>query len=856
MALYKNKVDYMKFFTKLLTLLTLTFVGLNANAQNISNKGRDFWAGYGHHHFFENVQSLNEQNMTLYLSVEDLPAGKAYATVTVEVDSSGLNSSLFWRRVYHIPANTVYNITKNSAFSASNVQTGLLGPIPKGGAYDFRLFDDNCPLGTGGFGSFKRKGIHITSDVDIVAYANIYANTSTGATMLLPTPSWGYSYTTINSKQVGYDHCYSWFYVVAQENNTRVKITGAAAPRFQANCAFVPPTAGVPFTVNLQKGEIFQYVGQADVSGIPAVELTGSKVESIPDNFGYCHKIAVFAGSSRTSGETPTNSSKDNDMQQCFPEHTWGKRYATVPWATASNSNINACASASTAYKVMAKEAGTTIKINNTGPFAVPISPIGSVYRFSSSAPSYIESNKPIMVAQFMLSSNGGGDGDPEMVYLSPLEQAISKVGFYRQDSTNINSNFISVVVPDSGLATLEINNFKNSTTPPFGANACVKNFGASLPGYKIVIKGWTSANEQVFVKCKARFNVITYGLGGAESYGYSGGAFFNSLAVKPDPTTNINDINIISQAGIDTLNHGRVFDSSVVDMKGTASFAARRLDWLYSLMDTTKVTIKRQCDGVKNKDYSDSMSGGYIYYPINNFTGYDTFYMRGCDANTNNCQYQMHIMKIGTPFTIKSGPIKKIVTINQTIGGNATPEFGATGGRTLYYYNNINAPLNKSTRGGTARVTNITTGLYFYTPPLNYVGLDTFYFQVCDNSTPTNCLSQMYIVTVGTQFTASNVTIKNGTTVNTAITDSATVEIAAVGGLAPYKYRIVDALGNIVTNSYAGGTVTIDTTTGIYTYTPANGFSGTDTFYVKLYDALATPFAANYVIELHNLQH
>ena len=323
---------------KLLFGLLGMIISLGSLAQNISNKGKDFWVGYGHHQYME-FAGDNSQNMTLYISVEGLPAGVPYATVTITIDSSGLTPALWWKRVYRIPAYTVLSIDNiaTPAFSFSPAAALSYGPMPKGPtnaaasntstSYDCRLFSDPCPAGTGGFGLFRKKGIHITSDYDIVAYSHIYGGVSSGATMLLPTNSWGYSYTTINSRQVDAASSYNFFFIIAKDDNTRVKITGSQAPRGGVGCTFIPPIAGTPFYVDLNKGQIYQYVGQADAAG-NGVQLTSSKVESVPNVFGECKKIAVFAGSSRTGGENNggcTNSGRDNDMVQCFPEHTWGK---------------------------------------------------------------------------------------------------------------------------------------------------------------------------------------------------------------------------------------------------------------------------------------------------------------------------------------------------------------------------------------------------------------------------------------------------------------------------------------------------------------------------------------------------
>src|SRR5690606_8866759 len=98
--------------------------------------------------------------------------------------------------------------------------------------FDARLYDDPPPAGFGGNRTFTKRAIHIESNVPIVAYAHIYGNVSSGATMLLPVETWGYSYISINSEQVDAGGPgYSWIYVVAKEDNTRVRIIPSAATR-------------------------------------------------------------------------------------------------------------------------------------------------------------------------------------------------------------------------------------------------------------------------------------------------------------------------------------------------------------------------------------------------------------------------------------------------------------------------------------------------------------------------------------------------------------------------------------------------------------------------------------------------
>ena len=469
--------------------------------------------------------------------------------------------------------------------------------------FDCRLYTDPCPAGTGGFGLFRKKGVHITSDYEVVAYAHTYGSTSSGACMLLPTRSWGYSYTTINSAQNGYiGSDYSYFYVLAKDDNTRVRITGSQNPR-NDGCPFTLPTPGVPFVVDLNKGQIYQYIGFTNQSTFIGVELTGSKVESIPNANGECKAIAVFSGSSRTGGETAggcTASSKDNDMQQCFPEHTWGKNYLTAPFSRSTSTTMSPGNFAGTVYKIIAKDTGTIAKINGGAGISIPTT---SAYLFGNAIPNFIESNKPVMVAQFMTSGNcGTGTGDPSVIFLSPIEQAINKVGFYKNTNQTIYTNYVNIIIPDSGVATLRIDGQLN----PWGGNSAVVNH-PSYPGFKIVVKGWNGATAkgQSIISSNARFNPILYGLGSAEGYGYSGGAYFNNISGKGGQY-NVNDT-ITNPDSIRKTNHPFVYSGSATKMRILASFKPIRISWALSRsIDTNTVSIIRLSDGALNRDTTD----------------------------------------------------------------------------------------------------------------------------------------------------------------------------------------------------------------------------------------------------------
>lgn len=467
-----------------LTLLSLFMMVVSGHAQNLSNKGTEFWTAYGHHQFMEPGQP-NSQEMVLYLSAEQP------AVVTVSVDSLG------WSRTYSIPANTV-------------IATDY---IPKGGTYDARLYSVPPGFGgTGGEGVFRYKGIHIVSDVPIVAYGHIFGSASSGATTLLPVNTWGYYYVSLNSEQNYGSDCFSWMYVIASHDSTVVEITPSALTRNGR-------PANVPFTVTLNKGQIYQVVGSTNGSSGP--ELTGTKVRSIANPGDTCYPIAVFSGSSRTAITcTPGGSgSGDNNMQQVFPSQAWGKRYLLAPTSTDNSPSTFM----TNIYKVVVKDPTTVVKRNGV----VLTGLIGnSYYRFTSGTADYIESDKPVLVAQFMSSSgscpNTGGLGDPEMVYLSPIEQAIKNIGFYRNNRESINVNYLTLIIPTLGMQSLKIDGLNNAWNYTYAH--------PSLPGYSVVIKRWSAAQAQCLVSSDSAFTAVTYGLGSVESYGYNAGTLINNL--------------------------------------------------------------------------------------------------------------------------------------------------------------------------------------------------------------------------------------------------------------------------------------------------------------------------------------
>jgi gliding motility-associated-like protein len=445
-------------------LLAILFVCLafsySASAQDFSNKGKDFWIGYGNH-----VRMFNgnpAERMQLYITSDVATSGQ------VTISSVGFSQS--------------FTVTPNQITTID---------IPRSAA----LMDDGL----------YNHGIHVTADKPVVVYSFIYVNAISGATVCLPTATLGRDYFSVNYRQISNDPgSHSYFFVIAADTGTTtVEITPSETTKGGKS-------ANVPFLVTLQQGQVYQVLGT--ISGTVGVDLTGSRIRSINTGTG-CKRIAVFSGSGKVSIGCGGAGTSDNLYQQMYPTATWGKKYITVPSAVNSNN-----------YFRIVKSDGTANVTLNGAPIASASFVNNFYYEFSGSTTNVIESDKPILVAQYFTTQkcSGNGIGDPEMIYLNPVEQTISSVTLnsMQPSGINVNTHYLNVVVKNDPAA---INSFsidgvpRTNFTPVPGDNA-----------YAYAQISTTAGTHNI--KCDTGFNIIAYGFGDIESYGFSGGTNLKDL--------------------------------------------------------------------------------------------------------------------------------------------------------------------------------------------------------------------------------------------------------------------------------------------------------------------------------------
>ncbi|MBS1526278.1 MAG: PKD domain-containing protein [Bacteroidetes bacterium] len=467
---------------KVLRCITITMVMLLCSIfcaypqASISNLGTEFWTGYMDH---VDGAGPGGSTMDLYITSNVNTSG------TVSIADHSFTAS--------------FNVTANQVTIVTIPPGAFLGDAQ----------------------GITSKGIHITSLKPIAIYAHIFAEAVSGATLLLPVNAMGKDYNSINyTQQSNSDDnldekklSYSTFMVIATEDNTTVEITPSVT-------LLDGKPFGIPFRINLNKGQIYQ--------GLANNDLTGTRIRSVSSGSSSCTKIAVFSGSSKISiGCGNPDVTSDNLFQQVYPTSAWGKNYITVPL---KNRPFDI-------FRVVLSDPNTNVTVNGVVISRTQITN-NLYYEFTSTSPNVISTDKPVQVVQYAVSQNktlgceivnNGDTGDPEMIYLNPLEQTIDHVTLYSTSNYKIVFNYINVVIKTSAVPTFTLDGRPYTTFTPVVGN----------PQYSYA---------QLFVapgphniKASDGFNAIAYGFGNKESYGYAAGTNLqdlNTFIVLEDPAS------------------------------------------------------------------------------------------------------------------------------------------------------------------------------------------------------------------------------------------------------------------------------------------------------------------------------
>ena len=388
--------------------------------------------------------------------------------------------------------------------TATPVITDVLQPnIPK----KFRL--DRTLAEPSGSENIEAKAVHLISDQPLNLYAMNYGLNSSDAAVIFPVEALGQEYYALCYEPhvkivnlicgASYNGKNSEFAVVASEDHTLVTITPS-----KITDHLMP--ANIPFTVTLNKGEMYQ-VQSMNSEGLPGQgDLTGSLIRSDKP-------VALYSGSWATTIPNSSNSAWDHLYEQIPPVRSWGRKFVTVPLKSRGKDT----------YRLLASVDQTTVRI--AGKATVVIDK-GKFYEWmlNSDEPSQIESDHPVLLAQYSNSNDVDipaivpigttWDGDPSMLIISPVDQTRENVTFVAYDTPEITTKiFVNVVAQDNAAGKIQLDG------NPI-AFVSLPNSGYSYAQVQIAV-GNHNLNSTETGK---GFIAYVYGFGGVESYGYGVG--------------------------------------------------------------------------------------------------------------------------------------------------------------------------------------------------------------------------------------------------------------------------------------------------------------------------------------------
>lgn len=643
-----------------------------------ANTGNDFWLGFGYHTDMSRRSSQSSRaGLSVYLSAPD-------ADATVIVEMPGLNGGFTSQEIL-VPKGTVQEYNN---FPIGDNDNSARNPT---GEPDARLF----------YTGISNRGIHVYSKngTPISAWMYTYSTENTAAgSMIFPTNTWHTDYRVQaygNNSNSGTPN--SFFFVVAEEDDTEIEfiptvdiLDSASNTIFTSspNQSAIKYFANQTYKITLNRGQIFNAMG--NIQGSIGQDLSGTVVRSL-----NCKKIAVFGGNGRVlvdvgDGVTPPkygSTGSDNLIQQMFPKVAWGTKYYTTP---IKHMEYNL-------YRVMVDDPNTKVWVNDPGHTTPLTGMINGYYQFSTNIPSVIESDKPVSVTQyisaqgFATGKNSGEDspygmngiGDPEMIILSPAQQAIENVTVFSPDFKNgkPGAAYINVVIPKNGISTFKLDPLTNTQQLVDTGSSSItggmyyQSAPALIPIADAFIPYANDANYY-FARFKVEFpaahtltsnvpfNAIAYGTNDGESYGFNGGTAIKNLTI---PTSIKNPYgNAVNSANGDL----QTCVGTDVEIWATLPYQTNR-DIVISFNNNANVTPNAN-DTIKNPVHSETFTRDgttfYVYkstvkhkfnatgnYAVN-ISSFNPAATNVCDANSgyNTIAYTIRVVEgVRNDFTI-----------------------------------------------------------------------------------------------------------------------------------------------------------------------------------------------------------
>lgn len=574
------------------------------------------------------------------------------SSLSGQVSSKGTNFWLgFMKNINFLPVNYRILITSQEAanvtVSIPGVSWSTSGTVPPNGLLVVTVPN---PV-TSTPNQVLNTGIRVQSSHPVSVYLTNENHLSTDATLVLPVELLGDEYI-VQTYDVSYPGWPAHMLIIGHQDSTLIEIT----PTVPLSGG-IP--AGVPFNVMLNEGQLYYLQSIYD--------MTGTRVRTI--NAAECKKIAVFSGN--TCSTVGNCNLCDHLVAQLFPTHYWGHEFIATHFLTRNAYNL----------RILAKDNNTIFTINGGAGISLNA---GNHYECVIDSAAYIQSNKPVSVAQFSQGKHcDNQDGDPAMVILPPLNQYTDSSVVHSFLTSNITSLYANITSLSADTQSVRFNG-----NPVTGWNILPAKPDYAYTGFTI-IAGTHTVNSVSGICC------MVYGFGHIESFAYISG-----VEIK------LPEVVFHAIVGNDTLPHYALSDSMC--LKTPITFFLDTLVYSHFITDVIW-------------EMGDSQSySGYSCTHTYQASGYYTLTMSYW--NKELCK------RDSITITIHTGPGVFVNSLQQTICAGDTVLLTATGADSYVW----NAPPN-------AGLMNTTGSSVYAIPQLSGMSPVIFSYHVTGTDT-NNC--------------------------------------------------------------------------------------------------------------------
>ena len=325
------------------------------------------------------------------------------------------------------------------------------------------------------------------------------------AGILLPVNTWGLEYRVASRNHwpfAGYN-LPGFYAVIARKDNTKVTLTpSTTGGKVSAGAGVAANGTGV---VMLNEGDVLEVFTVAGGGAPDMSDLTGTLVQADKP-------VQVIGGHKCTN--VPFNIQYCDRLEESIPPiDTLAKEYiVTTPL-------INANTKKGEMVRIIATEDATALTYEPAQPGApAMLAKAGDYAEIAQTQNDFrITSDKKILVAQYMLGQNAGGNsGDPAMTFAVATEQF--RTQYLVHAPTNYDTSWANIVAPMGAAITLDGGMVANFTA--------IGNTGFGVA--RVPLSNGGDGNH--LLTGNQPFGIQVYGYGQYTSYWYPGGLDLNLI--------------------------------------------------------------------------------------------------------------------------------------------------------------------------------------------------------------------------------------------------------------------------------------------------------------------------------------